>query len=179
MNNEQMTMVEILSRTLGTVKIENVVSYDFIKDAIGVISLTAKEKIIDSFYLKDIIEFATPGKITDLENIIPVTIEVTLNDGKTVTIPDVVGSKMNEYGYLVFSQYTNFNQEENTIITMDRFFFEEIIIRIRTIQTVSKPEEEIQETSEPVAEPDNVETNQETIDTTVSEEVKEPEVVNE
>lgn len=179
MNNEQMTMVEILSRTLGTVKIENVVSYDFIKDAIGVVSLTAKEKIIDSFYLKDIIEFATPGKITDLENIIPVTIEVTLNDGKTITIPDVVGSKMNEYGYLVFSQYTNFNQEENAIITMDRFFFEETIIRIRTIQTVSKPEEQVQEAPESVAEPDSIETNQETIDTTVSEEVKEPEVVNE
>lgn len=179
MNDEQMTKVEILSRTLGMVKIENVASYDFIKDAIGVVSLTAKEKIIDSFYLKDIIEFATPGRITDLENIIPVTIEVTLNDGKTITIPDVVGSRMNEYGYLVFSQYTNFNQEENVIITMDRFFFEETIVRIRTIQTINKSEEQVQEAPEPVVEPDTVETNQEAINTTASEEVKEPEVVNE
>ena len=133
------TKVEIISKTLGDIKIDNVVSYDFISGAIGVVSINANRRIIDSFYLKDIIEFATPGKIDDPTGIVPVTVEVTLNDGKKVTIPDVLKSTMNEYGYIVFSQYTMI-EEDGSITTMDRHFFEEKVIRIRTIQNIKHQE---------------------------------------
>ena len=129
------TKVEIISKTLGDIKIDNVVSYDFISGAIGVVSIEEGKRIIDSFYLKDIIEFATPGKIDDSTGIVPVTVEVTLNDGKTVIVPDVLKSAMNEYGYIVFSQYTMI-EEDGSITTMDRHFFEEKVIRIRTIQNI-------------------------------------------
>ena len=135
------TKVEIISKTLGDIKIDNVVSYDFISGAIGVISINENKRIIDSFYLKDIIEFATPGKIDDPTGIVPVTVEVTLNDGKKVTIPDVLKSTMNEYGYIVFSQYTKI-EEDSSIITMDRHFFEEKVVRIRTIQNIKSQEPE-------------------------------------
>ena len=133
------TKVEIISKTLGDIKIDNVVSYDFISGAIGVVSINENKRIIDSFYLKDIIEFATPGKIDDPTGIVPVTVEVTLNDGKKVTIPDVLKSTMNEYGYIVFSQYTMI-EEDGSITTMDRHFFEEKVIRIRTIQNIKHQE---------------------------------------
>lgn len=133
------TKVEIISKTLGDIKIDNVVSYDFISGAIGVVSINENRRIIDSFYLKDIIEFATPGKIDDPTGIVPVTVEVTLNDGKKITIPDVLKSAMNEYGYIVFSQYTMI-EEDGSIITMDRHFFEEKVIRIRTIQNIKHQE---------------------------------------
>ena len=133
------TKVEIISKTLGNIKIDNVVSYDFISGAIGVVSINENRRIIDSFYLKDIIEFATPGKIDDPTGIVPVTVEVTLNDGKKVTVPDVLKSTMNEYGYIVFSQYTMI-EEDGSITTMDRHFFEEKVIRIRTIQNIKHQE---------------------------------------
>ena len=133
------TKVEIISKTLGDIKIDNVVSYDFISGAIGVVSINENRRIIDSFYLKDIIEFATPGKIDDPTGIVPVTVEVTLNDGKKVTVPDVLKSTMNEYGYIVFSQYTMI-EEDGSITTMDRHFFEEKVIRIRTIQNIKHQE---------------------------------------
>ncbi len=133
------TKVEIISKTLGDIKIDNVVSYDFISGAIGVVSINENKRIIDSFYLKDIIEFATPGKIDDPTGIVPVTVEVTLNDGKKITIPDVLKSTMNEYGYIVFSQYTMI-EEDGSITTMDRHFFEEKVIRIRTIQNIKHQE---------------------------------------
>ena len=133
------TKVEIISKTLGDIKIDNVVSYDFISGAIGVVSINENRRIIDSFYLKDIIEFATPGKIDDPTGIVPVTVEVTLNDGKKVTVPDVLKSTMNEYGYIVFSQYTKI-EEDGSITTMDRHFFEEKVIRIRTIQNIKTQE---------------------------------------
>lgn len=133
------TKVEIISKTLGDIKIDNVVSYDFISGAIGVVSINENRRIIDSFYLKDIIEFATPGKIDDPTGIVPVTVEVTLNDGKKITIPDVLKSAMNEYGYIVFSQYTII-EEDGSITTMDRHFFEEKVIRIRTIQNIKHQE---------------------------------------
>lgn len=133
------TKVEIISKTLGDIKIDNVVSYDFISGAIGVVSINENKRIIDSFYLKDIIEFATPGKIDDPTGIVPVTVEVTLNDGKKITIPDVLKSAMNEYGYIVFSQYTMI-EEDGSITTMDRHFFEEKVIRIRTIQNIKHQE---------------------------------------
>ena len=133
------TKVEIISKTLGDIKIDNVVSYDFISGAIGVVSINENRRIIDSFYLKDIIEFATPGKIDDPTGIVPVTVEVTLNDGKKVTVPDVLKSTMNEYGYIVFSQYTMI-EEDGSITTMDRHFFEEKVIRIRTIQNIKTQE---------------------------------------
>ena len=133
------TKVEIVSKTLGDIKIDNVVSYDFISGAIGVVSINENRRIIDSFYLKDIIEFATPGKIDDPTGIVPVTVEVTLNDGKKVTVPDVLKSTMNEYGYIVFSQYTMI-EEDGSITTMDRHFFEEKVIRIRTIQNIKHQE---------------------------------------
>ena len=133
------TKVEIISKTLGDIKIDNVVSYDFISGAIGVVSINENKRIIDSFYLKDIIEFATPGKIDDPTGIVPVTVEVTLNDGKKVTVPDVLKSTMNEYGYIVFSQYTMI-EEDGSITTMDRHFFEEKVIRIRTIQNIKHQE---------------------------------------
>lgn len=133
------TKVEIISKTLGDIKIDNVVSYDFISGAIGVVSINENRRIIDSFYLKDIIEFATPGKIDDPTGIVPVTVEVTLNDGKKITIPDVLKSAMNEYGYIVFSQYTMI-EEDGSITTMDRHFFEEKVIRIRTIQNIKHQE---------------------------------------
>ena len=133
------TKVEIISKTLGDIKIDNVVSYDFISGAIGVVSINENRRIIDSFYLKDIIEFATPGKIDDPPGIVPVTVEVTLNDGKKVTVPDVLKSTMNEYGYIVFSQYTMI-EEDGSITTMDRHFFEEKVIRIRTIQNIKHQE---------------------------------------
>ena len=129
------TKVEIISKTLGDIKIDNVVSYDFISGAIGIVSIEEGKRIIDSFYLKDIIEFATPGKIDDPTGIVPVTVEVTLNDGKTVIVPDVLKSAMNEYGYIVFSQYTII-EKDGSITTMDRHFFEEKVIRIRTIQPI-------------------------------------------
>lgn len=133
------TKVEIISKTLGDIKIDNVVSYDFISGAIGVVSINENKRIIDSFYLKDIIEFATPGKIDDPTGIVPVTVEVTLNDGKKITIPDVLKSAMNEYGYIVFSQYTII-EKDGSITTMDRHFFEEKVIRIRTIQNIKHQE---------------------------------------
>lgn len=133
------TKVEIISKTLGDIKIDNVVSYDFISGAIGVVSINENRRIIDSFYLKDIIEFATPGKIDDPTGIVPVAVEVTLNDGKKVTVPDVLKSTMNEYGYIVFSQYTMI-EEDGSITTMDRHFFEEKVIRIRTIQNIKHQE---------------------------------------
>ena len=133
------TKVEIISKTLGDIKIDNVVSYDFISGAIGVVSINENRRIIDSFYLKDIIEFATPGKIDDPTGIVPVTVEVTLNDGKKITVPDVLKSTMNEYGYIVFSQYTMI-EEDGSITTMDRHFFEEKVIRIRTIQNIKHQE---------------------------------------
>lgn len=133
------TKVEIISKTLGDIKIDNVVSYDFISGAIGVVSINENRRIIDSFYLKDIIEFATPGKIDDPTGIVPVTVEVTLNDGKKITIPDVLKSTMNEYGYIVFSQYTMI-EEDGSITTMDRHFFEEKVIHIRTIQNIKHQE---------------------------------------
>ena len=133
------TKAEIISKTLGDIKIDNVVSYDFISGAIGVVSINENRRIIDSFYLKDIIEFATPGKIDDPTGIVPVTVEVTLNDGKKVTVPDVLKSTMNEYGYIVFSQYTMI-EEDGSITTMDRHFFEEKVIRIRTIQNIKHQE---------------------------------------
>lgn len=133
------TKVEIISKTLGDIKIDNVVSYDFISGAIGVVSINENKRIIDSFYLKDIIEFATPGKIDDPTGIVPVTVEVTLNDGKKVTVPDVLKSTMNEYGYIVFSQYTMI-EEDGSITTMDRHFFEEKVIHIRTIQNIKHQE---------------------------------------
>ena len=133
------TKVEIISKTLGDIKIDNVVSYDFISGAIGIVSIEEGKRIIDSFYLKDIIEFATPGKIDDPTGIVPVTVEVTLNDGKKVTVPDVLKSTMNEYGYIVFSQYTMI-EEDGSITTMDRHFFEEKVIRIRTIQNIKHQE---------------------------------------
>ena len=133
------TKVEIISKTLGDIKIDNVVSYDFISGAIGIVSIEDGKRIIDSFYLKDIIEFATPGKIDDPTGIVPVTVEVTLNDGKKITIPDVLKSAMNEYGYIVFSQYTMI-EEDGSITTMDRHFFEEKVIRIRTIQNIKHQE---------------------------------------
>ena len=133
------TKVEIISKTLGDIKIDNVVSYDFISGAIGVVSINDDKRIIDSFYLKDIIEFATPGKIDDPTGIVPVTVEVTLNDGKKITIPDVLKSAMNEYGYVVFSQYTII-EKDGSITTMDRHFFEEKVIRIRTIQNIKHQE---------------------------------------
>ena len=133
------TKVEIISKTLGDIKIDNVVSSDFISGAIGVVSINENRRIIDSFYLKDIIEFATPGKIDDPTGIVPVTVEVTLNDGKKVTVPDVLKSTMNEYGYIVFSQYTMI-EEDGSITTMDRHFFEEKVIRIRTIQNIKHQE---------------------------------------
>ena len=133
------TKVEIISKTLGDIKIDNVVSYDFISGAIGIVSIEEGKRIIDSFYLKDIIEFATPGKIDDPTGIVPVTVEVTLNDGKKVTIPDVLKSAMNEYGYIVFSQYTII-EKDGSITTMDRHFFEEKVIRIRTIQNIKHQE---------------------------------------
>lgn len=139
MDNKTTTKVEIISKTLSDIKIDNVVSYDFISGAIGVISINENKRIIDSFYLKDIIEFATPGKIDDPTGIVPVTVEVTLNDGKKITIPDVLKSAMNEYGYIVFSQYTMI-KEDSSIITMDRHFFEEKVIRIRTIQNIKSQE---------------------------------------
>lgn len=135
------TKVEIISKTLGNIKIDNVISYDFISGAIGVVSINDNKRIIDSFYLKDIIEFATPGKIDDPTGMVPVTVEVTLNDGKKVTVPDVLKSVMNEYGYIVFSQYTMF-EEDGTITTMDRHFFEEKVVRIRTIQNIKAQEPE-------------------------------------
>lgn len=140
MDNKTTTKVEIISKTLGDIKIDNVVSYDFISGAIGVVSINENKRIIDSFYLKDIIEFATPGKIDDPTGIVPVTVEVTLNDGKKVTVPDVLKSTMNEYGYIVFSQYTMF--EDGIITTMDRHFFEEKVVRIRTIQNIKAQEPE-------------------------------------
>ena len=133
------TKVEIISKTLGDIKIDNVVSYDFISGAIGIVSIEEGKRIIDSFYLKDIIEFATPGKIDDPTGIVPVTVEVTLNDGKKVTIPDVLKSAMNEYGYIIFSQYTII-EKDGSITTMDRHFFEEKVIRIRTIQNIKHQE---------------------------------------
>ena len=133
------TKVEIISKTLGDIKIDNVVSYDFISGAIGVVSINENRRIIDSFYLKDIIEFATPGKIDDPTGIVPVTVEVTLNDGKKIIVPDVLKSAMNEYGYIVFSQYTMI-EEDGSITTMDRHFFEEKVIRIRTIQNIKHQE---------------------------------------
>ena len=133
------TKVEIISKTLGDIKIDNVVSYDFISGAIGIVSIEEGKRIIDSFYLKDIVEFATPGKIDDPTGIVPVTVEVTLNDGKKVTVPDVLKSTMNEYGYIVFSQYTMI-EEDGSITTMDRHFFEEKVIRIRTIQNIKHQE---------------------------------------
>lgn len=138
------TKVEIISKTLGDIKIDNVVSYDFISGAIGIVSIEEGKRIIDSFYLKDIIEFATPGKIDDPTGIVPVTVEVTLNDGKTVIVPDVLKSAMNEYGYIVFSQYTII-EKDGSITTMDRHFFEEKVIRIRTIQPIQniKPQETV------------------------------------
>ena len=137
--DDKTTKVEIISKTLGDIKIDNVVSYDFISGAIGVVSINENRRIIDSFYLKDIIEFATPGKIDDPTGIVPVTVEVTLNDGKKVTVPDVLKSTMNEYGYIVFSQYTMI-EEDGSITTMDRHFFEEKVIRIRTIQIIKHQE---------------------------------------
>ena len=138
------TKVEIISKTLGDIKIDNVVSYDFISGAIGVVSIEEGKRIIDSFYLKDIIEFATPGKIDDPTGIVPVTVEVTLNDGKTVIVPDVLKSAMNEYGYIIFSQYTII-EKDGSITTMDRHFFEEKVIRIRTIQPIQniQPQETV------------------------------------
>ena len=133
------TKVEIISKTLGDIKIDNVVSYDLISGAIGVVSINENRRLIDSFYLKDIIEFAIPGKIEDPTGIVPVTVEVTLNDGKKVTVPDVLKSTMNEYGYIVFSQYTMI-EEDGSITTMDRHFFEEKVIRIRTIQNIKHQE---------------------------------------
>ena len=133
------TKVEIISKTLGDIKIDNVVSYDFISGAIGVVSINENRRIIDSFYLKDIIEFATPGKIDDPTGIVPVTVEVTLNDGKKIIVPDVLKSAMNEYGYIVFSQYTII-EKDGSITTMDRHFFEEKVIRIRTIQNIKHQE---------------------------------------
>lgn len=141
MDNKTTTKVEIISKTLGDIKIDNVVSYDFISGAIGVVSIEEGKRIIDSFYLKDIIEFATPGKIDNPTGIVPVTVEVTLNDDKKITIPDVLKSAMNEYGYIVFSQYTTF-EEDGTITTMDRHFFEEKVVRIRTIQNIKAQEPE-------------------------------------
>ena len=138
------TKVEIISKTLGNIKIDNVVSYDFISGAIGIVSMEEGKRIIDSFYLKDIIEFATPGKIDDPTGIVPVTVEVTLNDGKTVIVPDVLKSAMNEYGYIIFSQYTII-EKDGSITTMDRHFFEEKVIRIRTIQPIQniQPQETV------------------------------------
>ena len=138
------TKVEIISKTLGNIKIDNVVSYDFISGAIGIVSIEEGKWIIDSFYLKDIIEFATPGKIDDPTGIVPVTVEVTLNDGKTVIVPDVLKSAMNEYGYIIFSQYTII-EKDGSITTMDRHFFEEKVIRIRTIQPIQniQPQETV------------------------------------
>lgn len=138
------TKVEIISKTLGDIKIDNVVSYDFISGAIGIVSIEEGKRIIDSFYLKDIIEFATPGKIDDPTGIVPVTVEVTLNDGKKIIVPDVLKSAMNEYGYIVFSQYTII-EKDGSITTMDRHFFEEKVIRIRTIQPIQniKPQETV------------------------------------
>ena len=138
------TKVEIISKTLGDIKIDNVVSYDFISGAIGIVSIEEGKRIIDSFYLKDIIEFATPGKIDDPTGIVPVTVEVTLNDGKTVIVPDVLKSAMNEYGYIIFSQYTII-EKDGSITTMDRHFFEEKVIRIRTIQPIQniQPQETV------------------------------------
>ena len=133
------TKVEIISKTLGDIKIDNVVSYDFISGAIGIVSIEEGKRIIDSFYLKDIIEFATPGKIDDPTGIVPVTVEVTLNDGKKIIVPDVLKSAMNEYGYIVFSQYTII-EKDGSITTMDRHFFEEKVIRIRTIQNIKHQE---------------------------------------
>ena len=133
------TKVEIISKTLGDIKIDNVVSYDFISGAIGIVSIEEGKRIIDSFYLKDIIEFATPGKIDDSTGIVPVTVEVTLNDGKKIIVPDVLKSAMNEYGYIVFSQYTII-EKDGSITTMDRHFFEEKVIRIRTIQPIQPQE---------------------------------------
>ena len=140
------TKVEIISKTLGDIKIDNVVSYDFISGAIGIVSIEEGKRIIDSFYLKDIIEFATPGKIDDPTDIVPVTVEVTLNDGKKIIVPDVLKSAMNEYGYIVFSQYTII-EKDGSITTMDRHFFEEKVIRIRTIQPIQniKPQETVDE----------------------------------
>ena len=140
------TKVEIISKTLGDIKIDNVVSYDFISGAIGIVSIEEGKRIIDSFYLKDIIEFATPGKIDDPTGIVPVTVEVTLNDGKKIIVPDVLKSAMNEYGYIVFSQYTII-EKDGSITTMDRHFFEEKVIRIRTIQPIQniKPQETVDE----------------------------------
>ena len=137
--DDKTTKVEIISKTLGDIKIDNVVSYDFISGAIGVVSINENRRIIDSFYLKDIIEFATPGKIDDPTGIVPVTVEVTLNDGKKVTVPDVLKSTMNEYGYIVFSQYTMI-EEDGCSTTIDRQFFEEKVIRIRTIQNIKHQE---------------------------------------
>ena len=138
------TKVEIISKTLGDIKIDNVVSYDFISGAIGIVSIEEGKRIIDSFYLKDIIEFATPGKIDDPTGIVPVTVEVNLHDGKTVIVPDVLKSAMNEYGYIVFSQYTII-EKDGSITTMDRHFFEEKVIRIRTIQPIQtiQPQETV------------------------------------
>ena len=138
------TKVEIISKTLGDIKIDNVVSYDFISGAIGIVSIEEDKRIIDSFYLKDIIEFATPGKIDDPTGIVPVTVEVTLNDGKKIIVPEVLKSAMNEYGYIVFSQYTII-EKDGSITTMDRHFFEEKVIRIRTIQPIQniKPQETV------------------------------------
>ena len=56
-----------------------------------------------------------------------------------VTVPDVLKSTMNEYGYIVFSQYTMI-EEDGSITTMDRHFFEEKVIRIRTIQNIKHQE---------------------------------------
>ena len=74
----------------------------------------------------------------------PVTVEVTLNDGKKIIVPDVLKSAMNEYGYIVFSQYTII-EKDGSITTMDRHFFEEKVIRIRTIQPIQniKPQETV------------------------------------
>lgn len=138
------TKVEIISKTLGDIKIDNVVSYDFISGAIGIVSIEEGKRIIDSFYLKDIIEFATPGKIDDPTGIVLVTVEVTLNDGKKIIVPDVLKSAMNEYGYIVFSQYTII-EKDGSITTMDRHFFEEKVIRIRTIQPI-QPQETVDDT---------------------------------
>ena len=144
MDNKTTTKVEIISKTLGDIKIDNVVSYDFISGAIGIVSIEEGKRIIDSFYLKDIIEFATPGKIDDPTGIVPVTVEVTLNDGKTVIVPDVLKSAMNEYGYIIFSQYTII-EKDGSITTMDRHFFEDKVIRIRTIQPIQniQPQETV------------------------------------
>ena len=39
------TKVEIISKTLGDIKIDNVVSYDFISGAIGVVSINENKRI--------------------------------------------------------------------------------------------------------------------------------------